>query len=171
LGSDDRLPTIWPATAIGFLDAQRVPLTREEVRRVVRVVDRAARRHGIDPLMVLAVIHVESRFDPWAVSPKGALGLMQLLPSTAREIAPRVGIRWTSDDLLFDPEINVALGAYYLKQMLQRFDGNLDAALAAYERGPGRLQMRLAKSVDDVPLGYSNRVWAAILELQARVLA
>jgi soluble lytic murein transglycosylase len=96
---------------------------------------------------------------------------MQLLPSTAREIAPRIGIRWTSDDLLFDPEINVALGAYYLKQMLQRFDGNLDAALAAYERGPGRLQMRLARSVDDVPLGYSNRVWAAILELQARVLA
>ena len=170
LGTLDRLPANWPASAVGLLESKELPVSRDELRRVVRVVEKASRRHGADPLMVLAVIQVESRFDPWAVSPQGALGLMQLRPETAREFASRLGIPWTSDDLLFDPEVNVAVGTCYLKHLLDRFDGNLDAALAAYERGPARVEARLARSAG-VPLGYSNRVWDAIHALQARVLA
>lgn len=169
LASLRQLPSTWPVSAVDYLESQRLPISRDELREVVRAIEKASLRHGADPLMVLAVIQVESRFDPWAVSPQGALGLMQVRPATAREIAPRLGIRWTSDDLLFDPDVNVAIGTYYLTHLLERFDGDLDAALAAYERGPGRVE-RLARSAD-VPLNYANRVWEAILALQSRVVA
>jgi soluble lytic murein transglycosylase-like protein len=165
------LPEAWEHRAVSWLDAQKgIPMSRADLGSLVRLVDRAAARFDADPLMVLAVIQVESRFDPFAVSPRGARGLMQVRPDTAREIAARLGIEWTSDDLLFDPEVNVLIGTWYVQHLLERFDGNLDAAFAAYEAGPGRIEGRLARS-SEVPLRYADRIWNVLVALQTQIAA
>ena len=87
-----------------------------------------ARQHDIRPDLVRAVVQVESAFNPHAVSPKGAQGLMQLMPATAREL----GVINP-----FDPEQNVSGGVRYLRQLLDRYGNDEQLALAAYNAGPG----------------------------------
>ena len=102
----------------------------QEIRLVTQwepVIRPAAEKYGLDPNLVAAVIWAESSGDPDAVSTKGARGLMQLLPSTAREL----GV-----DNLFDPRDNVDGGTKYLRKMLDSHNGNLELALAAYNAGP-----------------------------------
>ena len=94
----------------------------------------AAAAAGIDPLLLLALVREESRYDPAAVSPAGAVGLAQLLPSTARALAGDVP---TDAARLKDPTLNLTLGARYLRMQLDRFHGDLRLALAAYNAGPG----------------------------------
>ncbi|HVB98912.1 MAG TPA: lytic transglycosylase domain-containing protein [Candidatus Dormibacteraeota bacterium] len=94
------------------------------------LVHRAALQNGLSPRLLSSVIRVESDFHPRAVSPKHALGLMQLMPSTARALAVRDP---------FDPAQNVQGGAHYLKQLLGKF-GNVNLALAAYNAGPAAIR-------------------------------
>lgn len=90
----------------------------------------AARRHRVNPAVVAAVVWAESAYDPHAVSYKGARGLMQLMPATAE----RFGLRLEET---FDPERNLDAGVRYLSWLLDRFDGELALALAAYNAGEG----------------------------------
>lgn len=106
----------------------------EDRRRVLAAIVREARRHGLDPLMVAALIEIESRFDPLAVSPAGAYGLMQLMPPTARSLSPDT--RSLRAAHLFNPVLNIELGTAYLSQLVHRFDGDLPRALIAYNAGP-----------------------------------
>ncbi|MDR7439322.1 MAG: transglycosylase SLT domain-containing protein [Armatimonadota bacterium] len=106
-------------------------------------VQRVARETGLDPLLVLAVMREESRFDPQAVSPAGAVGLLQLLPATARELDANVDLR-----KLTDPEVNLRLGARYLGEQLRR-TGELRLALVAYNAGPGAARMFAARGIQD----------------------
>ena len=92
-----------------------------------RLIRRGASRNGVKPSLVKAVVHVESLFNPRAVSEKGAQGLMQLMPATAREL----GV-----DDPFDPWQNIKGGTRYLGKLMRRFDGDLNLALAAYHAGP-----------------------------------
>jgi len=99
----------------------------EEMPSVLRsMVDVISQNHGIDPALVRAVIKTESNFNRWAVSNKGARGLMQLIPATGA----RYGVRD-----FFDPQQNVEGGVQYLKFLLEKFKGNLDLSLAAYNAG------------------------------------
>jgi soluble lytic murein transglycosylase len=136
---------------------------------VVPIVERQARRFHIDPLMVLAVIQVESRFDPGAVSDQGAIGLMQLQSATARDLAMDLGVEWTGDELLYDPELNVELGCAYLRRLIDRF-GDQDAALAAYCSGPTLVEARLDAN-GRIPLAYSDRVWEMLTALRGKVVS
>ena len=94
-----------------------------------------AGERGMDPYLLLAVIRQESLFDTRARSPAFALGLMQLLPSTASRMAKQVGLAPPSNDQLFDPDVNLTLGSQYLKQLLERYSNNWFKAIAAYNAG------------------------------------
>ena len=93
---------------------------------------------GADPALAMALMWQESSFEADATSPAGALGLMQLMPSTARIMAKEVGTKFRAGALIDDPSYNVRLGVAYLEQMLDRFGGSYVLALAAYNAGPGR---------------------------------
>ncbi len=92
------------------------------------IISKAANTFGLDPALVKAVIRAESGGDPQAISPKGALGLMQLMPGTAEELMVYNPL---------DPEENIWGGSQYLSMLLDMFDGDVISALAAYNAGPG----------------------------------
>ena len=135
------------------------PLSRLEIGPVARTVAAEARRAGYSPEFVLAVIRVESGGDPLAVSSKGALGLMQLLPTTGRAVAAELELRWDGPQTLFDPVANVRLGVAYLERLRARY-GNLSIALTAYNWGPTRVSDMLRRS-QPIPVAYSRRVFQA----------
>ncbi len=121
------VPAIYTRDAvqpIGLTASPQRTLTPQDVAVVLR---EAAQRRGLNPLLLEAVAWRESRFHQGAISPKGAIGVMQLMPGTARDLGvdPR------------DLQQNVDGGAIYLRRMLDRYNGNLTLALAAYNAGPG----------------------------------
>lgn len=101
---------------------------RLEIAKFKEIIREAANRHGLDESLLRAVIHIESAFNQYATSPKGARGLMQLMPETARELGVRN---------VFEVKQNINGGAQYLSWLLKRFKGNLAFALAGYNAGPG----------------------------------
>lgn len=103
----------------------------------------------IDPLLFLALMRQESRFDARAVSYAGARGLAQVMPDTGKWIASRLGLSDYRDDWLFRPAISVRFGVYYLEQTLQDYGGDWVAALVAYNAGPGALQSWSGGHIND----------------------
>ncbi|MET3474012.1 lytic transglycosylase domain-containing protein [Variovorax atrisoli] len=100
----------------------------------------ASNKHSIDYELLQALVATESGFDAQAVSPKGAMGLMQLMPATAQRYGVSADKRATIEKKLFDPRINIAAGSRYLRDLIAMFPGQIELALAAYNAGEGAVQ-------------------------------
>ena len=161
---------------VDYREAERLGVSRfmkdstalwgDERRHVMAAVVREARKNGLDPLLVAAVIQVESRFDPFAVSGVGACGLMQLMPATAQWLLPRDRDGQLRPAHLFNPVLNITLGSAYLAQLMNRFEGNLSLALIAYNAGPGVARSLTPNSKASKRLeGYPRAVFAAYKSL------
>jgi soluble lytic murein transglycosylase-like protein len=114
-----------PSTSPAASPSRGKPFTEQEINAAI---DRAAARHNVDPSLVRALIKVESNFNPNAVSRKGAMGLMQLMPQTAHQL------KVTNP---FDPNQNVDAGVRHLKQLMESYGGDVKLTLAAYNAGQG----------------------------------
>ncbi|AVX19889.1 soluble lytic murein transglycosylase [Carboxydocella sporoproducens DSM 16521] len=123
------------------------------------VIYREAERYHLDPLLVAAVIHTESKFNPRARSEKGAIGLMQLMPETARWAASQLQLGSVKEEDLLRPELNIKLGCWYINQLAREFNGDMIIVLAAYNGGSGNVRKWLEKekwsgqhsTIDDIP--------------------
>jgi soluble lytic murein transglycosylase len=117
-----------------------LPLRHEDIIR------QQSREKGLDPALVAAVIYAESHFRDGQTSRAGALGLMQITPATARYIARKSGGTAFVVRDLATPQVNIAYGAYYLRYLLSRYDGNEAFALAAYNAGEGNVDRWIASA-------------------------
>lgn len=121
------------------------------------IIAEQAQKRNQDPFLLAAIINVESKWRSDATSPKGAVGLMQLMPATAEWIAQQQGIDFAIDDL-YDPKINITLGSWYIYYLSEQFP-TFAAALAAYNAGPGNVRRWLEEetwngelaNVSDIP--------------------
>ncbi|HZI13522.1 MAG TPA: lytic transglycosylase domain-containing protein [Myxococcus sp.] len=134
----------------GLIDAvlaRRAPDLGLTLRRQLgQAIAEEARLTGYDPLLILAIIDVESDFEEEAVSDKGARGLMQIKPSTLHFLAEKEGLRLSREEVTADPALCVRLGIRYLRSLQDRFKGDLDLALMAYNAGPTRLRTAIKEN-------------------------
>jgi hypothetical protein len=141
--------------------------------QLVDLVYTNSKTYGYDPLLVLAVIQVESFFEPAALGRfknkrlSGALGLMQVKPETAREIADNLGIPISGDTDLFKPEINLVIGVAYLTKLIGSFK-SFKLGLLAYNQGPGVIKERLHEN-QPLSIGYYERVLKKYFALKRSV--
>ncbi len=134
-------------------------LSQWEIEAVATTIVDECARNGLEISLVMAVIHVESAGYHRAVSPVGALGLMQIMPDTGRELAREQGFEWHGEETLFDPVVNVRLGIAYLRELSDRYD-HVPTALAAYNWGPGRIDRRIRRGAK-MPELYVEQVMRA----------
>ena len=162
-------PAVEPAVAVvqpdpdvGLIDSvltKRAPELGLVLRaQVSRAIHEEARRAGYDPLLILAIIDVESDFDVDAVSSRGARGLMQIQPVTLHWFAEKQGLRLTKEEMAADPALCVRLGIRYLRALQDRFGGDLSMALMAYNAGPDRIRQAIRERALDPYRFYPRRV-------------
>ncbi len=139
-----------------YLSEVRVRLPQETMQDMSESITNASVKFDVPPEMILAIIRIESTFDTAAVSNKGAIGLMQLMPATARQVAEELRIDWPGVEILEHPATNIEMGTYYFTKLLARFE-NMAVALAAYNHGPTRIS-NLEQAEAELPMGYSRKV-------------
>lgn len=157
-------------------------IERERILEIVLLYHRAARseslealadaiydesvRADVDPLLVASIVAKESSFRHTVVSRFGAVGLMQIRPAVAGELALRLKLDWSGPEALHTPSINVRLGIFYYKDLVDRFGGDRAIALTAYNYGPSRVRRQLREGT------YAGSAYAAeILSLYGRLTA
>lgn len=146
--SDVTLPLNWaqvPAGADMERAAQRIQASAQ-FDAVKPAMEQAANHFGVDHALVTAVMAAESAFNAQAVSPKGAIGLMQVMPATAKRFGVTARPGESVERQLRDPETNIRTGTRYLAHLIQLFEGQLELAVAAYNAGEGAV-MRAGKRV------------------------
>ena len=163
---------LWVASGAGGVHAPGWYARSVHPLRYEDAIRASARRNDLDPALVAAVIYAESRFDAGARSDHGAVGLMQVLPETAAQIAGETGgVTFVPADLE-DPRVNIRYGCYYLRSVLDSFGGDSVAAVAAYNAGAGAVsgweaaaraaghRLRLA----DIPYAETRAYVSRVLE-------
>jgi membrane-bound lytic murein transglycosylase MltF len=134
-------------------------------RRLAEAIYYESLAAGVDPLTVASIVATESSFKSRAVSHAGAVGLMQLRPFVARDLARRHSVQWQGRETLHSPEFNLRLGILYYKELIARFGGDELLALTAYNMGPTRVSRQLLAGTLQVS-AYAT----TILELRAKVM-
>jgi soluble lytic murein transglycosylase-like protein len=147
------------ARVISIFEGRHSGLSKREIAEVARTIVDECEAHDLEVGLVMAVIQVESAGYHRAVSPVGALGLMQLMPPTGAEMARERGVDWYGPETLFDPVVNVRLGIAYLRELTDRYD-HVPTALAAYNWGPGRIDRRIRRGAK-MPRLYIEQVMRA----------
>ena len=146
------------ADLIDAVLAKRAPELGMRLRRQLgAAIAEESARAGYDPLLILAIIDVESEFEEEALSPKGARGLMQIKPSTLHFLAQKEGLRLTPAEVSVDAALCVRLGVRYLRSLHDRF-ADLDLALMAYNAGPARIMRAMKTRGTDVFRRYPRLV-------------
>jgi soluble lytic murein transglycosylase len=121
-------------------------------RAYAAIVEEAAKKYGVDPNLLFAVMRVESIYNRRIVSYAGAVGLMQIMPTTGRRIALQLGKSEYAVSDLLDPTTNVQMAAWYLRSLIDRFDGRLPLAIASYNGGPHNVRVWMSQHHPSVPL-------------------
>ncbi|AGA57499.1 MAG: lytic transglycosylase domain-containing protein [Thermobacillus sp.] len=144
----------------GWVKQRMYPIAyRDDIRA-------SALSHGVEPHLVAAIIRIESNYKTGRVSSKGALGIMQIMPDTAAWIVEQARYEGvTLDKIQHRADVGIELGTWYLASLLRQFDGNMAAAVAAYNAGPGNVSAWLKEGVwdgtlassDDIPFGETRR--------------
>lgn len=122
------------------------------------VIQQNASDFNVDPMLVAAIVRVESKFKEDNVSHAGAIGLMQLMPQTAQWIAEQSGLAYNSPDDLASPQVNIRLGSWYVSYLENRFKGNRVAAVAAYNSGPSRVDAWLKEGTWDGTVEHLEQI-------------
>ena len=136
----------------------------------VDLIKQYSEQYDLDPALVCAVIYTESSFKETATSRVGAKGLMQIMPQTGAEIAEALGEPF-SEERLYDPEVSIRYGCYYLREQLDRFDQNEAVTLAAYNAGPHRAELWISEygldsrvHIGYIPFGETDRYVDKVLQ-------
>ncbi len=149
---------------IGSIKKKVYPLRYE------KYVEKYAKEYGLDKYLVYAIIKTESGFDCEDVSRKGAVGLMQIMPSTAGEAAEKMGMKDYNTGMLKEPETNIRIGCYYLNYLIDKYSGDIDTAVAAYNAGHGNVDKWLAYEkkehlkIEDIPFGETKKYVVKVRE-------
>lgn len=179
--ANNSLPALYKLTGLVTKNSDLPPLRREalltkidntikpvEAKNIADQVLRGAAIPNFEATLAVAgeplinaVIAAESGGNQAAVSPKGAIGVMQLMPGTAQEVAKELGVPYDEEKLKGDKSYNQAMGTKYLRNMLARYGGNQTLAVAAYNAGPGAVDSWIAKFGDPNTGAISNEQWAA----------
>lgn len=139
-----------------------------------QVIFKEAEVNGIDGYLIAAITKTESNFSPTAVSVKGARGLMQIMPDTGKWVAGQKGMPNYTSDLLFNPEFNINIGAYYVSDLYKEYNGDTVVVLAAYNAGRGNVKKWLEEktwtgdrnNIDQIPFPETRQFIRKVLFYQ-----
>lgn len=134
----------------------QIGFTDEEVNRLSEVMYDESKKYGYDPMFIMAIILTESSFKKGQKSSVGARGLMQVVPFVGKDLAARTGVDWAGSSTLFEPEINIKLGAFHFFEQILKF-GDIKKALVSYNVGESRLR-GLIRGNKPIPKNYLNKV-------------
>lgn len=154
---------------LGVLKENKTGLGSLEELNLAQVILVESIAHRMDPLFVLALIKTESTCNNWSKSLKGAIGLMQILPSTGKELAAELKLKWNGDATLLNPYVNVRMGVHYLSNLKERFHDDTEISLAAYNAGPNYLASKI-RLKEDVARDFIDKVLTNYEDLKERAV-
>ena len=143
---------------VSILKKFRTGLSIKTHTRLAELIYTESYQNGFDPELILALVVRESSIYNWSQSRVGAMGLMQIRPTTGRAMAKAINIPWKGKKTLFNPHLNIKLGIHYLNKLVDRFE-DIEIALTAYNYGPTRIAQRL-KNKESLPKAYAHRILA-----------
>jgi soluble lytic murein transglycosylase len=145
------------------LDKHPTGLANAMKEELAEIIYEESTRYNHDPKFIMAVIYTESEFYNWAVSSRGAKGLMQIMPEVGEYLSQEMGIEWSGDRTLFNPALNIRMGIYYLSRLILDFD-DVRLALTAYNYGPTRVR-GFIDNKQDIPANYYRKIFTVYQNL------